>query len=87
MKDSVIKDNVRLTLLRNKIARIDFILQDNSSIELIYDTAPLRVGTVAFDALKITSNKNKIELFGKAKILDSLKQGRIKTMRYLTINE
>ena len=87
MEDSVIKDNAKLTLLRNKIARVEFVLQDNSSIELIYDTAPLREGTVDFDVIKIVSFKSNLELFDKGKILDSFKPETHETIRYLTINE
>lgn len=87
MEDSLIKNNAKLTLLRNKTARVDFLLEDNSELRLIFDTAPLNKGTVDFDAIKIVSYNKKLELFEKEKILDSFKPETYKTMRFLTISK
>src|ERR1035437_7918308 len=83
MADTVIKDNVKLTILVNKIARIDFLLKSNSSIELIYDTAPIHSWTIVFDNLKITSGRKVIELNGKDKIFENFKTGATKAKRTL----
>lgn len=85
MKSPVI-GNVKLTYLRGNIARIDFILAENSEIKLIYDTAPLGESTIEFEAIKITSQKQKIELYDKEKILDSFIPRKPKTKRYLIID-
>jgi hypothetical protein len=52
IQDSAIQANVKLTLIKKNIARVDFSLSNNTNIELIYDTAPLRENDLNFSILK-----------------------------------
>jgi hypothetical protein len=83
--DPAIKDNAKVILFGCGIVRVDFTLQDSAAIQLMFDTAPLSKHKVDFDAIKITTSSDKIELFDKAKIFDNFKPDKHKTRRYFTI--
>lgn len=87
MEDSVIKDNAKLIMLTNKIAKVEFLLKDSLLVELIYDTSPLHEGDVKFDAIKINSSKNMIGIYDKEKILKMFKKEEPKPIYYFTINK
>lgn len=85
IKNPIIRDNVKLTYFRGNIARIDFVLSENSELKLIDDTAPLSESAIEFDAIKIISHKQKMELYDKEKIFACFKQSSSKTKHYLII--
>jgi hypothetical protein len=86
LADPAIKDNAKIILLGQGIARVNFTLPDSAVIRLMFDTAPLDKRNIDFDAIKITSEKNKIELFDKGKIFDNFKSETKKNIRFLTIS-
>lgn len=86
LADPIIKNNAKVIYLGHGIARVDFTLPDIAVIQLMFDTAALNNRDLNFDAIKITSEKTKIELFDKGKILDSFKSETKKNIRFLTIS-
>ena len=86
IKDTLIND-IKLKKSMNNIAELNFKLDENKSIELIFSTAPLRDYDVEFDALKIVTKNDKIELKGKSKILENFKAKSNKNKRYLIIEK